>query len=724
MASTPSGSRFRTSTPIKAKPSTIVNRGSPSLPPASQAYEPQVKSVLRFRLSRVFVQSALLCWVVNTVWVLWQSGRLGKLGLLGMLSAPFGPLTLLGSVALWFSTAVPAIVLRKLFLTGKRTAATSPQKSFAEALAKPSTRTALATYALSAVALAFLHSIQSDDNAKLTIFVKSKKHPQYLNGRFLFIVITQVLGAATYVFRNVLRDRFAFRWVGMSSGAPPVLLQIILAFFVSAVSITATIPLACTVFALIRTVILPTFYQLPFVPVFLRPFTAHFLRGPYTLSLPFKHLPLLARSWFVGLTTLFLWEAAESMFDGMLSEPVQINPPTPTILVSGTSSSDSIMKYFAYAELSTITSSSVAQRQALFGDQNNVPNVWGAFVREALLLLGKDYQRLLRRGVEYVPEPPKPADPVKPAEKPIPGTPVPLLRQSILRSQTGPFSPREAILDNIASDGPLAKAVEQTAEAAHIPELFRSVRGTIASPLKESAVVVKAKDVVAKVEVVAGPGLLQRVKTALWKRVEESFEKHAPLPLKAEVEKFGKWWTGERVSRTVDACLPMRELDVVVMEGAFLLSHFEIRTNTKAVLTKLVCASLTEDRYGNVQRDIPKILEALLSFLTAVEEYQVELIKKYSPPQSGDEVTPKEREERELMRLELDKATDVLAYVGDGACNCRLSTSNMTLTDVWKCVGLKDGVARIVRTFGDKLTAFKFPPRTAAKLQGFMDFCQ
>ncbi|KAJ3504059.1 hypothetical protein NMY22_g18048 [Coprinellus aureogranulatus] len=108
-------------------------------------------------------------------------------------------------VALWFSTAVPAIVLRKLFLTGKRTAAASPQKSFAEALAKPSTRTALATYALSAVALAFLHSIQSDDKAKLTIFVKSKKHPQYLNGRFLFIVITQVLGAATYVFRNHAR---------------------------------------------------------------------------------------------------------------------------------------------------------------------------------------------------------------------------------------------------------------------------------------------------------------------------------------------------------------------------------------------------------------------------------------------------------------------------------------------------------------------------------------
>lgn len=45
------------------------------------------------------------------------------------------------------------------------------------------------------------------------------------------------------------------------------------------------------------------------------------------------------------------------------------------------------------------------------------------------------------------------------------------------------------------------------------------------------------------------------------------------------------------------------------------------------------------------------------------------------------------------------------------------------LTLVVLLSGLKDGVARIVRTFGDKLLAFKFPPRTAQKLQGFLDYC-
>jgi len=43
------------------------------------------------------------------------------------------------------------------------------------------------------------------------------------------------------------------------------------------------------------------------------------------------------------------------------------------------------------------------------------------------------------------------------------------------------------------------------------------------------------------------------------------------------------------------------------------------------VLSRLVCASLTEDRYGVVQRDIPRILEALLVFLTALEDAQKEI---------------------------------------------------------------------------------------------------
>ena len=37
--------------------------------------------------------------------------------------------------------------------------------------------------------------------------------------------------------------------------------------------------------------------------------------------------------------------------------------------------------------------------------------------------------------------------------------------------------------------------------------------------------------------------------------------------------------------------------------------------------------------------------------------------------------------------------------------------------------GLKESVGRIVRTFGDKLGAFRFPPGVAKGLQTFLDYC-
>jgi nucleoporin NDC1 len=68
-----------------------------------------------------------------------------------------------------------------------------------------------------------------------------------------------------------------------------------------------------------------------------------------------------------------------------------------------------------------------------------------------------------------------------------------------------------------------------------------------------------------------------------------------------------------------------------------------------------------------------------LSFLTALEDYRAEIVSKYSPPplpqpevdEDGQEQPPRkltrnELETRRAIEAELEKATDVLGYVGDG----------------------------------------------------------
>jgi nucleoporin NDC1 len=73
-----------------------------------------------------------------------------------------------------------------------------------------------------------------------------------------------------------------------------------------------------------------------------------------------------------------------------------------------------------------------------------------------------------------------------------------------------------------------------------------------------------------------------------------------------------------------------------------------------------------EDRYGVVQRDIPQILEAFLSFLSAVEAYQAEINALYTPPPPDKKLSPKEIEETERLRVEVEKAGEILGLVEEG----------------------------------------------------------
>ena len=74
-----------------------------------------------------------------------------------------------------------------------------------------------------------------------------------------------------------------------------------------------------TLFGLVRSLVLPTVYALPYIPQFLRPFTAHFLRGPWTLTLLLRNWSLVWRTFFLGVTTAACWELAESPMDEVRS---------------------------------------------------------------------------------------------------------------------------------------------------------------------------------------------------------------------------------------------------------------------------------------------------------------------------------------------------------------------------------------------------------------------
>ncbi|EPS94314.1 hypothetical protein FOMPIDRAFT_1153315 [Fomitopsis schrenkii] len=674
---------------MRAITSTLAARSAPRIPPARQTYEPLVKSVIGRRLFyNILAPSLAYSWVLANVWSKWSQGGPSQLGLWGSFVDCIKPLTLLHAVAIWMLGVVPALVLRNRFLTATPTSASSPSKMFSAALVKRSTTCALVTYLASGVALAVVHMFLANiyepspsGHPRFSLFVKSRKHPYYLNGRVLYMLFSQAVLASAYLLRTVLLDRFAVRWTQVPSQPdaperhPFRLARIVGTLITIGLSVSLTTVAYATLFGCVRSLVLPTVYALPYIPQFLRPFTAHFLRGPWTVTLLLRNWSLVWRTFFLGVTTAACWELAESPLD----EPVSVAHVTadPDLtLVSGITSTDGFFKQFAYAELERCASddsaSARSRREALFADQKYNPNLWASLCRESLLTIGKDYQLFLRRG-QPVSAAPTPAPPK--IATPLPAKPTQLIRGPILKGT--PASPLRAALDTLASDGPLSTAVGTTADgaASHIPELFRSVRPAA-----------KAVEAVQKGEerVV---GLIEQTRSKWRQRFDGVVRSRAPEAAFAAVREVREWWTRERLNRKVEMCLPNRRLDALVI----------------AVLCHLVCRSLTEDRYGVVQRDIPKILEALLSFLTAIEEYQSEINKLHVPltPDDIQQLPVKELAQRERVALEVARAGEVLSEVNDA---------------------IKIGVGQIARTFGDKLAAFKFPPRIAYKLQGFVDY--
>ncbi|KAJ7016046.1 hypothetical protein C8F04DRAFT_1166681 [Mycena alexandri] len=181
----------------------------------------------------------------------------------------------------------------------------------------------------------------------------------------------------------------------------------------------------------------------------------------------------------------------------------------------------------------------------------------------------------------------------------------------------------------------------------------------------------------------------------------------------------GHGWKKERKGREVRGWVPRGE---VIVECV-------------GVLTHLTTASLAEDRFGVVQRDIPRILEALVAFLVAIEDAQAQL---RAPPVksntntnaagsgNGRQQQEMPADERALIGV-LETVEDALGVArekdgekgeGKGPVDAEeqadLAEARAVLGEVGDA--LTDGLSHITRTFGDKLRAFRFAPRTAARL--------
>ncbi|CAE6456702.1 unnamed protein product [Rhizoctonia solani] len=122
----------------------------------------------------------------------------------------------------------------------------------------------------------------------------------------------------------------------------------------------------------------------------------------------------------------------------------------------------------------------------------------------------------------------------------------------------------------------------------------------------------------------------------------------------------------ERKAAVLEGLLEGRAADVWIVEA----------------LSTLIARSLQEDPYGRVQRDIPRVLEAFVSYLGALEQLIDETNADLEP------------ESEDAVRAVVQPVADAL----------------------------REGIRTIVLEFGHRLKAFTFPPRVAKRLQTMVDY--
>jgi nucleoporin NDC1 len=132
-----------------------------------------------------------------------------------------------------------------------------------------------------------------------------------------------------------------------------------------------------------------------------------------------------------------------------------------------------------------------------------------------------------------------------------------------------------------------------------------------------------------------------------------------------------------------------------------------INTSIK-VLEVLVVRSLEEDSLGTIQRDIPKVLEALCGYLNVVEDARDELVNMIKPNTS------------DAKREEISRGLETLEPLLHGWSSTLYPRSLKKFLNQ-NVEALSNAVESIVCTFDQRLSVFSFSQRTSRRLQALSE---
>ncbi|GAA6064070.1 hypothetical protein JCM10212_001476 [Sporobolomyces blumeae] len=584
----------------------------------------------------------------------------------------FVPSLLFAPVA--FLGTLPLFVLRKRTITTPRP---PPPTRFAQLsqLRNRSTVPVFLTYLSGVAAFHFAYvwcasSVSTEARLGLFFYHQGRDSWQVNERRITLAVVHAVLAGVATV-RHVLLDRSQVHFEKDTSLLIPARLaaQAVPRLRSAVRSTGITVLSFWTVYVLVRRPVL-RFVLVHVAGAWARPHLYTMMRhsGAYSLT-------LAARALSSSFLCFAVWEAAHACFEVYATQPMTVsqfgsNPNQ--ALLSGLRSADPYYQSFAYLELAVLTLTSPKRREAIFRDVKpgtSVGGAWTEISRECLLLVGKELQRSrgrgnlatspnatasrssgsagaqdspnraqVKAGDVFVPTKPSFFDKLASTSSASPATPSPLTQKATTAVSSAVSTARSELSSRVPSilqTGPLSEN---------------------SSPASNGIVPTSKPLAVEDVPTVLG--------------MEDKVAKWVPIGWRRNA-------FGIEPEYRIGRCAP-RVLETVCAVQA---------------LSNLTCASLHEDPYGVAQRDIPKVLEAFVRYLSVLEAV-----------------------EREFESV----ATDKEQVMGKDVAERWRAVSDETVGQVQRA--LRQGAKAILTEFAPYLSEFRFPTSIAAELQVLVDW--
>ncbi|GAA5828296.1 hypothetical protein JCM5353_003289 [Sporobolomyces roseus] len=657
---------------------------------SSQSYSTLCKVVLRRRMRNMLILAASASYSALFISVFDPKELPGSLfNFLSVLL--FAPIAFLGTL--------PLFVLRKQTISLPQPPLATKFATYSQLRQRSTIRVFLA-YWFGATAFHFAFvwcaTFTSSDSRLSLFFYHQGRDTWQINERRITLGLLHCFTAAFATGQHVVKDRSQVEFDQDTSLAIPArLLTRSTSILRSSIRSTSITFLSFwTSYVLLRRPIL-RFILVNFVGPWSRPHLYTMMRhsGSYSFTLALRSIA----SCFLMFT---LWEITHAIFEVYATQPMSVSQfasnPNQSLL-SGLRSDEPYYQQFAYLELEILSLTSPSRREAIFKDVKRSSSVgggaWSELSRECLILIGTELQRAKGRGRI-------PVTVTGQSSTPIQGSSSSQQRQSSSSNsidnrasiKSGEiFIPRHpSFFDKLSS----VASSSSTSQTPSLPPSLEPYTSQATSALSSAVSSAQSQ-------------LTSRIPSILQTSSSSSITSHLPTLIKKEEGGGEKPMKVEDVVRVVGSedrlarWVPrgMRknwfEIGPEYRIGKCVQRRRETICAIQA-LSNLVCASLTEDPYGVVQKDIEKILEGFIRYLNVLESLEREFgivvaREKEEVFGGGGEV------EEYWRRVERDQV--------EGLRNA-----------------LRQGVRAILNEFAPYLSEFRFPTSIASQLQVLVDW--